>query len=128
LKKVQRFVRFPYTVFMFIAGLSMSFHDARFKSQNTLPSWCTKEIMVFSAGTLGMSAVLSAIYAFSVMDTKSVRYSVLFGIFLCSNERIPIADELFEQGRCPILRSMLQAESIMNNVVVWSFLRQMSFK
>ncbi|XP_040356711.1 sodium/hydrogen exchanger 7-like [Ixodes scapularis] len=159
MKKVQRSIRFPYTVFIFIVGLGISFNDVGLKRQGTLSAWfhninfhilmtfvpaatvyatqginhiilrrCAKETMVFSVGTLGMSTAVSALYAFSFLETKNVRNSVLFGILLCTVERVPVADELFKEGRYPVLTTMLQAETIVNNLVVWSFLRQMASK
>ncbi|CAN7981095.1 unnamed protein product [Ixodes pacificus] len=128
MKKVQRSIRFPYTVFMFIVGLGISFNDVGLKRQGTLSAWCAKETMIFSAGTLGMSTAMSALYAFSFLETKNVRNSVLFGILLCIVERVPIADELFKEGRYPVLTTMLRAETIVNNLVVWSFLRQTASK
>ncbi|KAH9368831.1 hypothetical protein HPB48_004330 [Haemaphysalis longicornis] len=83
---------------------------------------CHREIVVFSVFTLFISTGVSALYAYTFLDTTEINYSLLFGILLCSNERLPIADALFEEGRYPILTTMLQAESILNNLFVWSVL------
>ncbi|CAN8013525.1 unnamed protein product [Ixodes persulcatus] len=56
------------------------------------------------------------------MGTNTLKNSLIFGILLCSNERFPMADKLFEEGRYPILTTMLQAESALNNIFVWSVL------
>ncbi|XP_075749258.1 uncharacterized protein LOC142814402 [Rhipicephalus microplus] len=154
LKKLQRRIRFPYTVFMFIAGFGFSYQDAENeKSLDSLSVWlrnikfhvlmvfvpaatvyatqginhfifrrCHREITVFSVGTLGISTVVSALYAYTFLGTKGINNCLLFGILLCSSERLPIADELLEEGRFPILTTMLQAESIVNNLFVWSVL------
>ncbi|XP_040076945.1 sodium/hydrogen exchanger 7-like [Ixodes scapularis] len=153
LKKVQRSVHLPYTVFMFIAGLSISYRDTGSKGHGSLSVWlrgtkfhvlmtfvpaatvyatlginhfifrrCHKEIVVFSVGTLGISTLVCALYAFIFMGTNTLKNSLIFGILLCSNERFPMADKLFEEGRYPILTTMLQAESALNNIFVWSVL------
>lgn len=153
LKKVQRRIHFPYTLFMFSAGIGFAYRDWLHHSLNTLSTWlrnikfhvlmvfvpaatvyatqginhfifrrCHREITVFSVGTLAISTVVSALYAYTFLDTKSINNSLLFGILLCSCERLPIADQLLEEGRYPILTTMLQAESIVNNLFVWSVL------
>ncbi|KAH7946321.1 hypothetical protein HPB49_023200 [Dermacentor silvarum] len=154
LKKLQRRIHFPYTVFMFIAGFGFSYQDAENeKSLDSLSMWlrnikfhvlmvfvpaatvyatqginhfifrrCHREITVFSVGTLGISTVVSALYAYTFLGTKGIKNCLLFGILLCSCERLPIADQLLEEGRYPILTTMLQAESIVNNLFVWSVL------
>lgn len=80
---------------------------------------------MFSVGTLSISTAVGALYAYHFLGTGDSTYSFLFGILLSSNERLPIADELFEEGRYPILTTMLQCESIFNNLFVWSVLGQM---
>ncbi|KAG0419689.1 hypothetical protein HPB47_003935 [Ixodes persulcatus] len=138
---------------MFIAGLSISYHDTGSKGHGSLSVWlrstkfhvlmtfvpaatvyatlginhfifrrCHKEIVVFSVGTLGISTLVCALYAFIFMGTNTLKNSLIFGILLCSNERFPMADKLFEEGRYPILTTMLQAESALNNIFVWSVL------
>ncbi|XP_065302030.1 sperm-specific sodium:proton exchanger-like [Dermacentor albipictus] len=154
LKKLQRRIHFPYTVFMFIAGFGFSYQDAENERRlDSLSMWlrnikfhvlmvfvpaatvyatqginhfifrrCHREITVFSVGTLGISTVVSALYAYTFLGTKGINNCLLFGILLCSCERLPIADQLLEEGRYPILTTMLQAESIVNNLFVWSVL------
>ncbi|XP_077564293.1 uncharacterized protein LOC144179724 [Haemaphysalis longicornis] len=153
LKKAQRRIHLPYTVFMFIAGIGLSYQDVDNAGHASVSSWlrnvkfhmlmvfvpaatvyttqginhfivrrCHREIVVFSVFTLFISTGVSALYAYTFLDTTEINYSLLFGILLCSNERLPIADALFEEGRYPILTTMLQAESILNNLFVWSVL------
>ncbi|XP_064469293.1 sperm-specific sodium:proton exchanger-like [Ornithodoros turicata] len=86
---------------------------------------CYREILVFSVGTLGISTVVCSLYAYNFINTGSVRSSLLFAILLCSNERLPISDQLFQEGRYPILATMLQSESVLNCLFLWSMLDQM---
>ncbi|KAL1479245.1 hypothetical protein MTO96_052010 [Rhipicephalus appendiculatus] len=151
LKRVQRQIHVPYTVFMLLAGVWFSYQDLQ--TPGSLSTWlrnikfqvlmvfvpaatvyatqginhfifrrCHREILVFAVGTLVISTVVSALYAYSFLGPMNINDCLLFGILLCSNERLPIADELFEQGRYPILTTMLQAESVLNNLFVWSVL------
>ncbi|XP_075550297.1 sperm-specific sodium:proton exchanger-like [Dermacentor variabilis] len=153
LKRAQRQIHVPYTVFMLLAGVWFSYQDLQTQGIGSLSNWlrnikfhvlmvfvpaatvyatqginhfifrrCHREILVFAVGTLVISTAVSALYAYSFLGPMNINDCLLFGILLCSNERLPIADELFEEGRYPILTTMLQAESILNNLFVWSVL------
>ncbi|KAH6931562.1 hypothetical protein HPB50_025259 [Hyalomma asiaticum] len=153
LKRAQRQIHVPYTVFMLVAGVWFSYQDLETQGIGTLSTWlrnikfhvlmvfvpaatvyatqginhfifrrCHREILVFAVGTLAISTVVSALYAYSFLGPMNINDCLLFGILLCSNERLPMADELFEEGRYPILTTMVQAESVLNNLFVWSVL------
>ncbi|XP_064471650.1 sperm-specific sodium:proton exchanger-like isoform X2 [Ornithodoros turicata] len=159
LKKVQPTIHVPYTLFLFVAGVGMSYRDMSQKNRVCNGQWirhskfnilvmfipaaavyatqgvnhfifrrCHKEIVVFAVGTLGISTVVCALYGYSYINNGSLKSSLIFAILLCSNERLLIADHLFQEGRYPILTTMLQAESILNNLFVWTTLDQMEAK
>ncbi|XP_049524957.1 uncharacterized protein LOC119456640 [Dermacentor silvarum] len=83
---------------------------------------CHVEIMVFSIGTFSLTIVMASVYAFHrVSDiTWSVRECVFFGLFMCSVERVPLSNVIFDEGRYPVVATMMQSEALFNAGMAWS--------
>ncbi|KAL1479243.1 hypothetical protein MTO96_052008, partial [Rhipicephalus appendiculatus] len=82
---------------------------------------CHVEIMVFSIGTFSMTIVMASVYALrKVSDgTWSVRECVFFGLFMCSVERVPLSSIIFDEGRFPVIATMIQSEALFNTGMTW---------
>ncbi|KAH6931565.1 hypothetical protein HPB50_025262 [Hyalomma asiaticum] len=82
---------------------------------------CHVEIMVFSIGTFSMTIVMASVYALrKVSDgTWSVRECVFFGLFMCSVERVPLSSIIFDEGRYPVIATMIQSEALFNTGMTW---------
>ncbi|XP_065285634.1 sperm-specific sodium:proton exchanger-like [Dermacentor albipictus] len=83
---------------------------------------CHVEIMVFSVGTFSLTIVMASVYAFHrVADgTWSPRECVFFGLFMCSVERVPLSNIIFDEGRYPVVATMIQSEALFNAGMTWS--------
>lgn len=82
---------------------------------------CHVEIMVFSIGTFSMTIVMASVYALrKVSDgTWTARECVFFGLFMCSVERVPLSGIIFEEGRYPVLATMIQSEALFSTAMTW---------
>ncbi|XP_072144420.1 sperm-specific sodium:proton exchanger-like [Dermacentor andersoni] len=82
---------------------------------------CHVEIMVFSVGTFTITIVMASVYALhKVSDgTWSIRDCVFFGLFMCSVERVPLSSVIFDEGRYPVIATMIQSEALFNTGMTW---------
>ncbi|XP_064472024.1 uncharacterized protein LOC135386181 isoform X2 [Ornithodoros turicata] len=82
---------------------------------------CHVEIIVFSIGTFSITLLMSTVYAMHrVSDgTWPFRECVFFGVFMSCVERLPMSDELFKEGRFPVMATMIQSEALFNAAMSW---------
>ncbi|XP_064470464.1 uncharacterized protein LOC135385200 isoform X2 [Ornithodoros turicata] len=81
---------------------------------------CHLEIIVFSIGTFSMTAVMTYLYASKrIAENWAWRETFFFALFLCSVERMPLSDVLFDEGRFPVIATMIQSEALFNTAITW---------
>ncbi|XP_064472111.1 uncharacterized protein LOC135386228 [Ornithodoros turicata] len=81
---------------------------------------CRFEIMVFSIGTFSISAGMAYLYARKIADdTWKTNECIFFGLFLCCVERMPLSDVLFDEGRYPVIATMIQSEALFSTAIMW---------
>ncbi|CAN7981238.1 unnamed protein product, partial [Ixodes pacificus] len=82
---------------------------------------CYLEIMVFCIGTFSATAILAYAYAAKQVadETWDIRQSLFFAIFMCCVERMPLSALLFEEGRYPVISTMIQSEALFNTAISW---------
>nr|XP_054926203.1 uncharacterized protein LOC129384633 [Dermacentor andersoni] len=64
---------------------------------------------------------MASVYALhKVSDgTWSIRDCVFFGLFMCSVERVPLSSVIFDEGRYPVIATMIQSEALFNTGMAW---------
>ncbi|KAH6930946.1 hypothetical protein HPB50_021060 [Hyalomma asiaticum] len=82
---------------------------------------CHVEIVVFSLGTFGISLAMATMFVMHRIadSTWPFRECLLFGVYMCCVERLPMSDALFEEGRYPVMTTMMQSETLFNAVMTW---------
>ncbi|XP_075549515.1 sperm-specific sodium:proton exchanger-like isoform X2 [Dermacentor variabilis] len=82
---------------------------------------CHIEITIFSLGTFGITLALATVFVtHRIADsTWPFRECLLFGVYMCLIERLPMSDALFEEGRYPVMTTMMQSEALFNAVMTW---------
>ncbi|XP_077564822.1 sperm-specific sodium:proton exchanger-like [Haemaphysalis longicornis] len=147
LKTIQRHVRVPYTLVVFLISLAgsaaMSLLARNPQSQfyykyigvhaivifmpafvvhttqginNYIFRRCHIEIMVFCMGTFGITLFIAYVFVDArIADGSwSFRDIFMFGVYMSCVERLPMTDELFEEGRYPVMATMVQSEALFN--------------
>ncbi|CAN7937778.1 unnamed protein product, partial [Ixodes hexagonus] len=82
---------------------------------------CYLEIMVFSIGTFSATVIMAYAYAAKRVadETWDFRECFIYAIFMCSVERMPLSALLFEEGRYPVIATMMQSEALFNTAITW---------
>ncbi|XP_075550223.1 sperm-specific sodium:proton exchanger-like [Dermacentor variabilis] len=149
LKTIQRHIRVPYTlvVFLVVTGFTTLFAmtsktDFFYGSigvqaitvfmpafvvrttqgiNNYIFRRCHIEIVIFSLGTFGITLALATLFVtHRIADsTWSFHECLLFGVYMSCIERQPMSDALFEEGRYPVITTMVQSEALFNAVMTW---------
>ncbi|XP_072144445.1 sperm-specific sodium:proton exchanger-like [Dermacentor andersoni] len=149
LKTIQRHIRVPYTlvVFLVVTGFTTLFAmtskvDFFYGSigvqaitvfmpafvvrttqgiNNYIFRRCHIEIVIFSLGTFGITLALATMFVMHRIadSTWSFHECLLFGVYMSCIERQPMSDALFEEGRYPVITTMVQSEALFNAVMTW---------
>ncbi|KAL3196978.1 hypothetical protein MRX96_014930 [Rhipicephalus microplus] len=103
LKIVQRHIRVPYTLVVFVvaAGCTTLFAlTSKRGINNYIFRRCHMEIMFFSLGTFGITLAVATVFVtHKIADsTWPFRECLLFGLYMSCVERLPMSDALFEEG------------------------------
>ncbi|KAL1424524.1 hypothetical protein MTO96_020073 [Rhipicephalus appendiculatus] len=82
---------------------------------------CHIEIIFFSLGTFGISLAMATVFVMHRIadSTWPFRECLLFGVYMSCIERLPMSDALFEEGRYPVMTTMMQSETLFNAVMTW---------
>ncbi|XP_075749275.1 sperm-specific sodium:proton exchanger-like [Rhipicephalus microplus] len=147
LKAIQRHVHIPYTLVVFLVAAScttlfaltskrVDFYYSSIGVQaltafmpafvvhttqginNYIFRRCHMEIIFFS---LGISLAMATVFVtHRIADsTWPFRECLFFGLYMSCIERLPMSDALFEEGRYPVMTTMMQSEALFNAVMTW---------
>ncbi|KAH8022616.1 hypothetical protein HPB51_000916 [Rhipicephalus microplus] len=150
LKAIQRHIRIPYTLVVFLVAAScttlfaltskrVDFYYSSIGVQaltafmpafvvhttqginNYIFRRCHMEILLFSLGTFGISLAMATVFVtHRIADsTWPFRECLFFGLYMSCIERLPMSDALFEEGRYPVMTTMMKSEALFNAAVTW---------